>query len=148
MKFIFILAVVILLSGCQKANAAQLTQINSIKNGKIVSKSIQLKSTAKTKQYSTSTVKNTDTKKQNYIYRDGSKFNSKSDILIKFKNSINIEKIETEYSLKFKKTLPTGDILFENIGADSLLTINKIIHDMPQNIKRIQPNKTLNMSPR
>ncbi len=148
MKFIFILAVAILLGGCQKVNAAQPIQIKSIKNGKVISKKLQLKSTTNTKQYSTNTIDTTGTKVQNYSYKDGSRFNSKSEILIKFKENIDIKTIETNYNLKFKNSLPTGDMLFENMGLDSLLTINKIINDMPQNIIRIQPNKTLNMSPR
>jgi len=146
MKYIFILAVAILLSGCQKANLALLTQINSIRNSKIVSKKLQIKSIANSKRHAASTNDGTIARIKNYTYKDGSRFNSKSEILIKFKDNIDIKTIETNYNLKFKNSLPTGDMLFENMGLDSLLTINKVINDMPQNIIRIQPNKTLNMS--
>ncbi len=148
MKYISILFIVIFLGGCQKANGAKLLQIQSIKNGKVVAKKIHIKSVAGATRYKTSSNDTTATKVKNYIYQDGSKFNSKSDILIKFKDDIETKEFETKYNLKFKKKLTTGDMVFENRGLDSLLTINKIINDMPNNIKRIQPNKVLNMSPR
>ena len=84
-----------------------------------------------------------------YAFANGNKFNSKSEIMIKFNSdsNINIEDIESKYNLKLKRKMNSGDYLFENLGANTLDTINLLLKDESSNIKRISPNMIFNMKP-
>ncbi len=135
--------VVVFLTSCQKANSSQPLMIKSIKNGIIIDKSIKIKSIAATNEKSAAQSSGV----KNYVYKNGAKFNSRSDILIKFKQNINIKKFETKYNLKFKRNLTSGDILFENISGDTLVIINEILNENHDKIIRIMPNRLLNVLP-
>jgi len=86
---------------------------------------------------------------ENYAFSDGNKFNSNSDLMIKFiKNTkIDIQNFSKKYNLKLKKKMNSGDYLFENINGNILNTIELIIKNEHTKIKRILPNMILNMKP-
>lgn len=86
---------------------------------------------------------------ENYAFSDGNKFNSNSDLMIKFiKNTkIDIQNFSKKYNLKLKKKMNSGDYLFENINGNILNTIELIIKNEHTKIKRIFPNMILNMKP-
>jgi lipopolysaccharide export LptBFGC system permease protein LptF len=107
------------------------------KNGKMTNEDIR---------ESTITVKsNNAEQKINYKYKNGDKFHSKSDIMIKFNSVVNIQSIENKYNLKLKRKMNSGDYLFENISGNTLNIINEIVEDNTLDIQRITPNKILNI---
>jgi len=84
-----------------------------------------------------------------YAFANGNKFNSKSDIMIKFKNpnSVNIGDIESRYNLRVKRKMNSGDYLFENIGGDIVNVMNSLLENDSSIIERVSPNMILNMKP-
>ncbi len=90
----------------------------------------------------------TNTTTTEYFDNSGNKFNSKSDIIVKFTNSneVNIQDIESKYGLRFKRKMTIGDFIFENTGTiNTLEIINFMIEDNELNIKRIMPNLVFSM---
>jgi hypothetical protein len=83
-----------------------------------------------------------------YMYKNGNKFDSKSQIMIKLSDSSQdkIDYIEDKYNLRLIRKLNSGDYLFENLGDDTLHTMEELLNDNQIQIKRINPNMQLNMN--
>ena len=88
-------------------------------------------------------------KKGIIFYKDnqGNRFNSQSELMIKFKkpNKLYLRKIERIYGIKLVKQLLIGDYLFKNSGKENTVDIiNRMIKREGSRLVRINPNKTLN----
>jgi hypothetical protein len=84
-----------------------------------------------------------------YFLPNGNKFNSKSEIMVKFKKGekVDIDAIEQKYQLKLIRKMTSGDYLFKNIGGNTLDTINTFLKDEASKVERISPDMILNMKP-
>ncbi len=120
-----------------KSNIEKVVKIKEIKNGKVYSRDLYV-------------VKNLKTANSNsmvyYTFSNGTKFNSKSQIMIKFnkKANINIGEIEKKYNLKLKREMNSGDYLFENLGTNTYDTVNMILEKEFSQVERVKPNLILN----
>ncbi len=160
MKKIVILTVAIFLSGCLygknkelrvaksiKKSIKKKIKIQNIRNGKVFTQEIYILK-AKDSQNKTLT-KSMQQDRLYYVYPNGDRFNSKSDIMVKFYNDkdIDIKEIEDRYGLKLIRKMNSGDFLFKNIKGDTLNKINSLLRDKAQKIKRIKPNIKPNIKP-
>jgi len=129
------------------ANNTQTVQMKNKNNNMIGNMDIRVINTTQTRGLLRSNSLSSDSNRQ-YEYSNGDKFDSSSDIIIKFKNKINISDIENNYHLKYIKHIATDYILFKNLGYDDTLNIiNRIVENMNENIEEILPNKVLNVYP-
>ena len=124
-----------------KEDIIKTVKIQNIKNGKQFSQEVFIvESPLKKTNSITNTIE--------YAFANGNKFNSKSKIMIKFKNeSVNTKMIESQYGLNFERKMSSGDYLFTNKSGNTLDIINMVIKNESANILRISPNLILNMKP-
>ena len=157
MKKIAVLIMAVLLSGCLYGKNKGFSIASNIKNS--INKKIKIKSirngivstqdiyTLKPKQDGVST-NSLDQSIVYYAYPNGDRFNSKSNLMIKFNDKdIDIETIEQQYGLKLIRKMNSGDYLFKIIDGDVVNIINSLIQDKSLKIKRIKPNVKLNVKP-
>ena len=117
-------------------------KIHAIRNGIVFKKEIK-------RDIKESKEKKFFTKQGIIFYKDnqGNRFNSQSELMIKFKNpnKIYLRKIERIYGIKLIKQLLIGDYLFKNSGKENTVDIiNRMIKREGSRLVRINPNKTLN----
>ncbi len=153
MKKIVMVLVCVMISGCLYGknrglnipNIYKSISINEASNGSLKQKKVYiLKDGSDSKEaLSSSGVKQ-------YAYENGSRFTSRSDLMIKFidKTKVDLRSFEKEYGLKLKRKMNSGDYLFVSLDGDILKKIDKISQKMKKNIKRIMPNVVLNMKHR
>jgi len=156
MKKILVIMMAVLLNGCLygknkdlnipsniKGSIEKKSKMFSIKNSHKISEDIYVIK----KDKSIGALNQDDT--IYYAYPNGSRFDSKSEIMIKFENpkSVDISYVETKYGLKFVRKMNSGDFLFKNLDGDTLDKIGLISDDEIFKIKRIFPNMQLNMKP-
>jgi hypothetical protein len=160
MKKIIAIIVAVLLGGCLygkdkdlniasniKNNIEKKIKMKNIRNGRVFTQEVYILKTKNVSNTMSTNLLNQDI--VYYAYSNGSKFNSKSDIMIKFYNQIdvNIEDIEYKYGLKLIKKMNSGDFLFKNLDGDTVEKIASLIQDITLKIKRVLPNMKLNMKP-
>ncbi|MBA1420060.1 MAG: hypothetical protein FAF03_04155 [Epsilonproteobacteria bacterium] len=157
MKKIVTTVVIVSLSSCLYGKNKDLNIASNIKNS--IEKKIKMKNIRNTKVFTQEIyvlkTKNTSdkilAKTLNkdivyYAYPNGNKFNSRSDIMVKFnQHDVNIEEIEYKYDLKLIRKMNSGDFLFKNLDGNTLEKINLILQDETLKVKRILPNMKLNM---
>jgi len=123
-------------------------KIKNIRNGYVYNQEIYVLKDLNVTEPSSMITKSTQ-HITHYAFANGNRFNSKSEIMVKFKSPIHIdiESIEKKYHLKLKRKMNSGDYLFENLGDNTLDIINLLLTDEPDNIERVSPNMILNMKP-
>jgi hypothetical protein len=142
-KHIRIIAIILIIS---TLSAKEKVEIQEIRNGRVYSQEIYIieNSTTRPSEMSTQSSENIT----HYLFANGNEFNSKSKIMIKFNSDdVDIKEIESKYNLRLKRKMNSGDYLFENLGEDTLSTINLLLKEKSSKIKRVSPNMILNMKP-
>ncbi|MCB4743359.1 MAG: hypothetical protein LGB07_04350 [Sulfurovum sp.] len=121
-------------------------KISTIRNGIIAEKMVYPAKKVDLLQHTQST---SIEKPTEYLFSDGTKFNSKSHIMIKFNKGkeANIKELEQNYHLKLIRKMTSGDFLFKIIRGDTLQAINAILKEESDKIERISPNISFNMKP-
>ncbi len=151
MKKVLYLFLVLFLTGCLYGNNKALhlpsnvlkkSVLKIVRNGKMTEKIVY----TIRKDNINNRVQNSE-KIQYYAYSNGQEFNSKSNIMIKFKNNkkVDLSQIEVKYALKLIRKMNSGDYLFKNTEGDTLEKIGKISQDRDLDIKKISPDLKLNM---
>jgi len=123
-------------------------KIKNIRNGYVYNQEIYVIEDSNVTEPSSMSIQSTQ-HITHYAFANGNRFNSKSEIMVKFKSTshIDIESIEKKYHLKLKRKMNSGDYLFENLGNNTLDIINLLLTDESANIERVSPNMILNMKP-
>ncbi len=123
----------------EKSNIVSTVKMKQIHNGKISTKSVYI--------VKTSAMHTLDTKKDTitYAFADGTTFNSKSEIMIRFTSEVDPKAIAKKYNLKFERKMNSGDYLFSNSQNNTLDVINTIISNEAEKVKTISPNVIFNM---
>ncbi|HHB94108.1 MAG TPA: hypothetical protein ENK88_03095 [Campylobacterales bacterium] len=124
-------------------------KIKNIRNGHVYNQEIYVIEDSNKTESSTMGVQSNQQHITHYAFANGNRFDSKSEIMVKFKSEshIDIENIEKKYHLKLKRKMNSGDYLFENLGANTFDIINLLITDEANSIERVSPNMILNMKP-
>lgn len=134
MNKILIVSILVIFISVIYANDDELKILKSIKNGIVYDKRIY------------KVILNNDDNRTKYKDTSGNTFNSKSEIIVKLKNNIDISQFELRYGLTFKRKMLIGDFIFENKGTKNTLhIINQILIDDVTHIEKIMPNMILNM---
>ena len=112
------------------------------KKNQLMQNSINGASSSSNNTNSSSTIK--------YMYKNGNKFNSKSEIMLKLDSSSEdkISYIEQTYNITMIRKMNSGDYLFKNPNssdANTLDIMQLLLNDENINIKRVNPNMRLNM---
>lgn len=141
------LCFLIFLTSSLNLRASKKIEIKYVRNNIILSNSLTIEK--KEEKFSLQSKKNI--KILFYTDEQGHSFNSKSDILIKFKDVtlMEIKEIEKNYSIKLRKKMIIGDYLFKNTGnLDTVDIINQLLENKKGKILRIFPDKRLNLEKR